>query len=99
MILSAAVARTVVTAIGKKITVMVMRIKRTSGYESGCITMILLNLFNLDFLLRVPNPAKCDVINDVNHNSDRLSRIYMYSCKFLTVYPIRRPVTFASVLE
>ena len=71
--MSAAVVRTAVTVIGKKRTIMLIRIKRTPGYESGCITMILLNLFNLDLLLRVPNPTKCDVINDVN--------------PILTVYP------------
>ena len=32
-----------------------MRIKRTSGYECGRITLDLLNLFNLGLLLRVPN--------------------------------------------
>ena len=32
-----------------------MRIKRTSGYESGCIKLDLLNMFNLGLLLRVQN--------------------------------------------
>ena len=32
-----------------------MRIKLASGYEFGHITLNLLNLFNLDLLLRVPN--------------------------------------------
>ena len=66
IIMPAAVTGTAMTAIGKKSTVMLMRIKRTSGYESGCITMNLLNWFNLDLLLSVPNPTKCDVINVVN---------------------------------
>ena len=64
--MSAAVIGTAMTAIGKKSKVMLMRIKRKFGYKSGCITMILINWFNLDLLLSVPNPTKGDVINVVN---------------------------------
>ena len=35
-------------------TVKLMRIKRTSGYESDCITLNFLNLLNFGLLLKVP---------------------------------------------